>query len=244
MSIAAIIPARYGSTRFPGKPLAKLAGRPMIERVYARVSRARLPEEVWVATDDARILAAVEAFGGQALMTSAEAPTGTDRIAEALATIKTELVVNVQGDEPLIEPRIIDRVLEALRDDPESDVVTMAHPITSHRQYLSPDVVKVVRDGRGRALYFSRSPLPYGLEPGGDLGLRHLGIYAYRRAAVQAFAAAGPGACESAERLEQLRFLELGMRIRVLDGPAHGPAVDRPEDVAEVERLLAELGEA
>ena len=238
MTIAAIIPARFGSSRFPGKPLALIAGRPLIERVYARASLARLVDEVWVATDDERIAAVVRGVGGRTVMTSSAAASGTDRIAEALATVKADIVINVQGDEPLIDPRAIDLAAQALLDDPALEAATLSYPIASRAEFLRPDVVKVVVDAGGHALYFSRAPIPHGTPEGGPWGSKHLGLYAYRRELVAAFAGWARTPLESSESLEQLRLLEHGVRLRVLAAPSDSHAVDRPEDVAAVEAIL------
>jgi 3-deoxy-manno-octulosonate cytidylyltransferase (CMP-KDO synthetase) len=237
MRIAAIIPARFGSTRFPGKPLAQIAGRPMVERVYLRVAKALLPDEVWIATDDERIFNVVKAFGGKAVLTHKPAVSGTDRIAEALDSIPAEIVINVQGDEPMIDPSSIDLVAQALVDDDALQVATLAYPIHSRSQFEDPNVVKVVRDQHQNALYFSRAPIP----PGGlndSQGLKHLGIYAYRRELIQSFTTWDPTACESSERLEQLRLLEHGIAIRVLDARVDSHSVDSPGDVATIEGLI------
>jgi 3-deoxy-manno-octulosonate cytidylyltransferase (CMP-KDO synthetase) len=251
LAIVAIIPARFGSTRLPGKPLSDIHGKTMIERVWERARAASLPERVLVATDDERIVAAVRRFGGEVVLTSSAHATGTDRLAEAVRTTDADIVVNVQGDEPLLDPAGIDAVAAPLIEEPELPMATLSLPLTELEEMLSPSVVKVVTDARGDALYFSRSPIPHVRTPGGDLedaaraalarGLarKHVGLYAYRRAALLRFAALPPAALELAEGLEQLRALHHGMRIRVVavDGPG-GVAVDTLEDLERVRALL------
>jgi 3-deoxy-manno-octulosonate cytidylyltransferase (CMP-KDO synthetase) len=249
LAIVAIIPARYASTRLPGKPLCDLLGKPMVQHVYERVRQSGV-ERVVVATDDPRILNAVRGFGGEALLTSAAHVSGTDRLAEALASVQAEVVVNVQGDEPLIDPQHIDAAVAPLLREPGVEMTTLATPLRDVEEMLSPDVVKVVCDERGDALYFSRSPIPHvrgaadssasaAIERG--LGRRHIGLYAYRRATLLRLAALPPAALERAESLEQLRALANGVRIRVVDVPGPlGPAVDTPEDLARVRALMAQ----
>ena len=252
LAIVAIIPARFGSTRLPGKPLADIHGKTMIERVYERARAASLPDRVLVATDDERIAAAVRRFGGEVVLTSSAHATGTDRLAEAVRATDADIVVNVQGDEPMLDPAGIDAAAAPLVEQPELPMATLSLPLTAFEEMLSPSVVKVVTDARGDALYFSRSPIPHVRTPGGDLpeaaraavakGLarKHVGLYAYRRAALLRFAALPPSALEQAEGLEQLRALHHGMRIRVIavDGPG-GVAVDTAADLERVRALLA-----
>ncbi|HTE19417.1 MAG TPA: 3-deoxy-manno-octulosonate cytidylyltransferase [Armatimonadota bacterium] len=233
----AIIPARYASTRFPGKPLVHIAGRPMIEHVYRRASQAKLVDEVWVATDDARIFATVEAFGGRVLMTRDDHPSGTDRIAEAAEHLQCDVVVNVQGDEPLLEPDEIDAVVAPFAANPELVMTTAATPITDPADAAAPSVVKVVVDRDGYALYFSRLPLPY-YRSGSGAHLKHLGLYAYRKTFLQRYAALVPTPLEQAEALEQLRVLENGYRILVVPTPHDAVSVDVPEDLERVRRLV------
>ena len=252
LAIVAIIPARFGSTRLPGKPLADIHGKTMIERVYERARAASLPDRVLVATDDERIAAAVRRFGGEVVLTSSAHATGTDRLAEAVRATDADIVVNVQGDEPMLDPAGIDAAAAPLVEQPELPMATLSLPLTAFEEMLSPSVVKVVTDARGDALYFSRSPIPHARTPGGDLaeaaraavakGLarKHVGLYAYRRAALLRFAALPPSPLEQAEGLEQLRALHHGMRIRVIavDGPG-GMAVDTAADLERVRALLA-----
>jgi 3-deoxy-manno-octulosonate cytidylyltransferase (CMP-KDO synthetase) len=257
LAIVAIIPARYAATRLPGKPLCDIHGKTMIERVHERARAARRVDRVVVATDDERIAAVVRGFGGEALMTSAAHPTGTDRLAEALASIDAEVVVNVQGDEPMLDPAAIDAAVEALVHDPALDMATVSLPLRRVEEMLAPSVVKVVTGVSCDALYFSRSPIPHvRLAGGGDarsvaeaavargLARKHVGLYAYRRAALLRLASLPPSPLEEAEGLEQLRALSIGMRIRVvpIEGEG-GVAVDTPEDLERVRALLvAEKG--
>ncbi len=254
MNIVAIIPARHASTRLPGKPLCDILGKPMIQHVYERAREARSLGRVLVATDDERILAAVQAFGGEAVMTPAHCASGTDRIAVAAAGIAADVVVNVQGDEPLLDPRAIDAAVAPVRDDDACRLATLSVPLTDPREMLSPDVVKVVCDARGDALYFSRSPLPFVRLGAGTSAAdsaraavergaarKHVGLYVYRRDALLRLAALPPSPLEQAEGLEQLRALQAGMRIRVVPvDDAGGIAVDTEDDLRRVrERLRA-----
>lgn len=251
--VVAIIPARFGATRLPGKPLADIQGRPLIQHVYERARRARGLVRVLVATDDSRIAEAVRRFGGEAVLTSPDHASGTDRLAEAAAGTDADVLVNVQGDEPLLDPLAIEAALEPLLREPELPVSTLCVPLRSAEEMLEPSVVKVVCDARGDALYFSRSPIPFVRQGAGHdlraaaaeavargLARRHLGLYAYRRQALMAFAALPPSPLELAEGLEQLRALQNGMRIRVVAfaGEA-GVAVDTPQDLERVRALLA-----
>jgi 3-deoxy-manno-octulosonate cytidylyltransferase (CMP-KDO synthetase) len=243
MTVLAVIPARYASTRFPGKPLVSLAGKPMIERVWERVRRARSVSEVVVATDDERIRTAVNGFGGDAVMTRAEHRSGTERAAEvAAAHGDADIIMNVQGDEPLIEPAAIDAAVEAMRGDPDVSVATLAVPISNAADIMDPNVVKTVLDFDGNALYFSRAPIPWVRDRGSSVHathLKHLGLYVFRREALLEFATFPQGDLERIEQLEQLRWLENGYRIRVAETEYDSIGVDTPDDVARVEQLLA-----
>lgn len=237
MSVIGAIPARYASTRLPGKPLREIAGRPMIEHVVRRARRAERLERVVVLTDDERIRAAVEGFGGEVLMTPSECASGTDRIAWAARTWDAAAIVNIQGDEPLIDPRSIDKVAAALLEHPEDGIVTLA--ARADIAILDqPETVKVVVDHLGYALYFSRAAIPYPRRPGSAPVRQHIGMYGYQRAALLEFAALEPSSLEFNESLEQLRALENGMRIRVLEVDHAEPGVDTPEDLARVEAIL------
>lgn len=242
MKILAVIPARYASTRLPGKPLVPLAGKPMIARVWERVRRAASVSGVVVATDDERIRSAVEAFGGQAVLTRSEHRSGTERVAEvAAAHPDVEIFVNVQGDEPLIEPAAIDQAVEALRTDGQVSVATLAVPISNPADIMDPNVVKAVLDFDGNALYFSRAPIPWVRDRGGPVHarhLKHLGLYVFRREALLDFATFPEGDLERVEQLEQLRWLENGYRIRVVETEYDSVGVDVPEDVLRVEQML------
>jgi 3-deoxy-manno-octulosonate cytidylyltransferase (CMP-KDO synthetase) len=253
-----VIPARYASSRFPGKPLAMIAGRPMIQHVYERACQARLVDMVVVATDDQRIMEVVQAFGGRATMTSTAHATGTDRVAEVVMQLDCDLAVNVQGDEPCIASSVIDAMVQPLRDDPTIPMATLAHPLREMADFLSPHVVKVVVDRHSNALYFSRAPIPYDRHAwpqvpqllaaqGAALRLppgcyRHFGLYAYRRDVLLHLAQLPQTVLEQVEQLEQLRALEHGYRLRVVPTTHESVGVDIPEDIARVERLLATPG--
>ncbi|HXH28454.1 MAG TPA: 3-deoxy-manno-octulosonate cytidylyltransferase [Candidatus Polarisedimenticolia bacterium] len=249
MPAVGVIPARYRSSRFPGKPLALIGGKTLVQWVFERAREARRLSRLLVATDDERIRCAVVGFGGEAMMTSDRHSTGTDRLAEVARRVPADLYVNIQGDEPLLEARDIDRLVECLENDPEIDMGTLREPITDARVAADSDVVKVVCDVRGRALYFSRSPIPAadtgaasaagGTTDTGASWYRHVGLYAYRREFLLEFASWPPGRLETLERLEQLRALERGRSIRVLEALGRYHGVDTPRDVVEVERALA-----
>jgi len=239
--ILGVLPSRWGSTRFPGKPLHLIAGKPLIQHVWERCQQCSKLNEIIVATDDERIFSVVEAFGGKAVMTSEAHPTGTDRIAEAVAAIPAAThVINIQGDEPLIDPALIDELAEAMMGDPSLDMATAANPMSADDAAVQdPNVVKVVTALDGRALYFSRSPLPYFRNPVEGLAvLRHKGIYAYSRSFLERFVTWSPSPLERAESLEQLRALENGASIRVLVTDDASPGVDTPEQARLIEQLL------
>ena len=245
MEIVAVIPARYASTRLPGKPLKADTGRPLIQHVVEAAKRARRLTRVIVATDDQRIADAVRQFGGEAAMTRADHPSGTDRVAEVAATLPdARIIVNLQGDEPEVSGEALDTLVELLERDPDCPMATLATPIRDEATYRDPGCVKVVLAGSGRALYFSRSPIPMyrdGLPPDGPLGLLHLGLYAYRRDFLLSIAGLPPSPLETTEKLEQLRVLESGTPIAVgiVDEPSIG--IDTPEDYARfVARWRAE----
>jgi 3-deoxy-manno-octulosonate cytidylyltransferase (CMP-KDO synthetase) len=244
----AVIPARYASTRLPGKPLRSIAGKPMIQHVYER-ARSSGAAEVWVATDEGRIEAACRAFGAPVALTSESHVSGTDRIAE-LATRSgwgpEDIVVNVQGDEPLLPAALIDQVADLLAGRPDAGIATLATQILSSDEFLDPNVVKVVIDAGGAALYFSRAPIPWsrdggpGNRPGFEDALRHLGLYAYRVKVLQHLSKLPPSALEKVEKLEQLRALEQGVKIVVAVAAEVPPqGVDTEEDLARVERLMS-----
>jgi 3-deoxy-manno-octulosonate cytidylyltransferase (CMP-KDO synthetase) len=242
-SVVAIIPARYQSTRLPAKTLADIAGRPMIEHVFRRASEARLVDGVIVATDDARIARVVEGFGGTAWMTRADHMSGTDRLAEVAAALACRVIVNVQGDEPLIDPRVIDAVVEPLIADPVLEMATACRPLRHTDEFDNPNVVKVVRNEAGGALYFSRAPVPWPRatpETPPGMARVHVGLYAYRRDVLLRLAALPPVALERTESLEQLRAIAHGIGIHVVETDHDSMGVDTAEDLARVrQRMLA-----
>jgi 3-deoxy-manno-octulosonate cytidylyltransferase (CMP-KDO synthetase) len=232
-----IIPARYGSTRFPGKPLADLWGKPIIQHVWERAGRSRFADRVIVATDDERIASVARGFGAEVAMTRADHPSGTDRVAEVARALDSDIIANVQGDEPLIDPAVIDAAIAPLTEDSSIPMGTVCCPIEETAELANPNVVKVVLDRRGFALYFSRLPIPFVRDRRADTTrYRHLGLYVYRRDFLLSLAGLAPMPLEQAERLEQLRVLEHGHRIRVVIVDRASPGVDTPEDL---ERLKA-----
>lgn len=239
VSVVAIIPARYQSSRLPGKALADIGGRPMIEHVYRRATAARSVGVVIVATDDQRICDAVEAFGGRAQLTSPSHESGTDRLAEVAAGLTCDVVVNVQGDEPLIDPSMIDDAIAPFRGDPALQMTTLRRRIDDERDRQNPNVTKVVVDRDGYALYFSRAPIPYvraGCPPAP--AWRHIGLYVYRRECLMRLTGLQPTAMERSEALEQLRALEHGIRIKAIETRHDSVGVDTPEDLERVRRLV------
>ncbi len=246
MGVTVVIPARYASTRFPGKPLADLCGKPMIQWVYERSALCESVDLVIVATDDDRIARVVESFGGDVVMTRADHPTGTDRLAEVAAGLDDELIVNVQGDEPLIDPVMIEAAVAPLLSDDSIPMGTLKTPLTSLEEYLNPNVVKVVTDLQGFALYFSRTPIPYPRDFSSELEQRwqelatakHVGLYVYRRDFLLQYPHLQSTPLETQECLEQLRALEHGYRIRVAETTLVGQGVDTPEDLERVKVLL------
>ena len=240
----AIIPARYESSRFPGKALAELGGRLLIEHVYRRASEVTAIDRVIVATDDPRIVAAVEAFGGIARLTSRHHASGTDRLAELAVDLSCDLIVNVQGDEPLIAPRAIADALAPFASDPSLVLATLRHRITDPADLIDPNVVKVVVDRQGFALYFSRSPIPFAFEEADRPAVyKHIGLYVYRRETLLRLAALPPTALERSERLEQLRALEHGYRMLAVETVHDSIGVDTPADLERVRGVLAGLRE-
>jgi 3-deoxy-manno-octulosonate cytidylyltransferase (CMP-KDO synthetase) len=243
MQTAIVIPARYASTRLPGKPLLRQTGKYLVQHVYERACQARRAQQVIVATDDPRIVAAVQGFGGQVVRTRRDHPSGTDRVAEVVRRLDADLIVNLQGDEPLINPATLDLLPELLQRDPRADLATLAVPIRTAEVWQNPNCVKVVCDASGHALYFSRSPIPYvrdgrpafAAEP--PRFLLHLGLYAYRRAVLLRLAALRPEPLEQLEKLEQLRALAQGLRIRVGVVAQAAGGVDTPEDYARFVQL-------
>ncbi len=241
MKQISIIPARYGSTRFPGKPLTPILGKPLIQWVYEQALQVPDLDGVWVATDDRRIKEAVEAFGGRALMTREDHPSGSDRLAEAAGLLDLaaeDIVINIQGDQPVFPPELISQLAGVLSRDPEVVMVTPVKRLSDPAAAANPNVVKVVFDRAGRALYFSRSPLPFWRAGGPPYYYRHIGIYAYRVQFLKEFVHLPPGRWEAAEKLEQLRALEHGFPIHVVETEGDTREVDTPEDARQVEEFL------
>jgi len=241
--VLAVIPARFASTRFPGKIIAPLAGKPLVQHVYERTLRARHVNDALVATDDPKVVQALQPFGTKVLMTRADHISGTDRIAEVAAQVDADVLVNVQGDEPLIEPDTIDDAIAPLLDDPRLPMATARHRITQPDQINNPNVVKVVCDEQGRALYFSRSPIPYIRDeqdrtPSPDCYWQHIGLYVYRREFVMKYAKMPQTPLEKLEKLEQLRVLENGYPIAVVTTTYHCIGVDTQADLEHVRKLL------
>ena len=249
MRIIGVIPSRYGSSRFPGKPLHPIAGKPMVQWVVEAVRRAKRLDRVVVATDDERIASCVRSFGGEAVMTASSLPSGTDRVAAAVQPIEDDdVIINIQGDEPLIDPALIDQLASRMAGDMKWSMATAACPIRSQEDLAAKTVVKVVLDGEYAALYFSRLPIPCRRDGPADLssGLywRHLGIYAYRGAFLKRYVATPPCPLEKTESLEQLRALHMGAKILVLRTEDTGVGVDTPEDAKRLEPILAALPKA
>jgi 3-deoxy-manno-octulosonate cytidylyltransferase (CMP-KDO synthetase) len=235
--LAIVIPARYGSTRLPGKPLVDILGKPMVQHVYERAMQVPHVEAVVVATDDSRIMAAVCAFGGQCLMTSPDHPSGTDRLTEVMRQIDADIYINLQCDEPLVRPEDIAKLANGMCLDPSVQVGTLCHRISAEEAQV-PHTVKVVVTARGDALYFSRSPIPFDCTSGWACYFKHVGIYAYRREVLAAYADLPQPMIEQAEKLEQLRLLAAGFRIRVFEVAPVGPGVDTPGCLATVRALM------
>lgn len=246
MKIVGVIPARYGSTRFPGKPLVSLKGRPLIQWTIEGSKKSRLLSDVIVATDDERIKAAAEAVGCKVAMTDSDLPSGSDRIHAAIKNIDCDVVVNIQGDEPLVTGELVDRLAQVFIDDPTMDMATLAHPI-SDEELQSPNSVKVVLNHKDEALYFSRFAMPYSRMKPEELGtfdgcLKHIGMYAYSKKFLKQFCEAPQALIEKAESLEQLRALYLGAKIKVVRVKEASLGVDTPEDLVKLEKLLSSQG--
>jgi 3-deoxy-manno-octulosonate cytidylyltransferase (CMP-KDO synthetase) len=243
--VVIVIPARYGSTRLPGKPLVSLAGKSMIQRVYERARLAQRADRVIVATDDERIVKAVEGFGGEARMTRPDHRTGTERVAEVAAHTEGDVFVNVQGDEPLLDPVAVDTAVNALLEEPAARIATVATPLQSAADIMDPNVVKAVLDFDGNALYFSRAPIPWVRDSGSKIQVRHLkhlGLYVFQRDALLEYPTLPQGELERIEQLEQLRWMENGLKIRVAEVEHDAVSVDVPADVERVERLILGKG--
>jgi 3-deoxy-manno-octulosonate cytidylyltransferase (CMP-KDO synthetase) len=242
MNIIAFIPSRYESKRFPGKPLAPIAGKPMIQHVYQNALSCSEISEVYVATDDERIFKCVHDFGGKAIMTDKTHHSGTDRIAEATRKMKIErdcLIVNIQGDQPIFQTSSITRLITPMIDDQHIPMGTLKYRITNEKDVHNPNYVKVVTDREGFALYFSRSPLPFFRDDASEkVYYKHLGFYIYRNDFLQRFASLPVGRLESAEKLEQLRALENGFRIKVMETSFDSIEVDTPDDIKKVEEMM------
>jgi 3-deoxy-manno-octulosonate cytidylyltransferase (CMP-KDO synthetase) len=236
-SILGVIPARFASSRFPGKPLAVVAGKSMVRHVWERASRAACLSRLVIATDDQRILAEARSFGAEARMTRADHPSGTDRVAEVASTDPADLVVNIQGDEPLVDPAAIETAVRGMIEHPEAAMSTLKRRIRDGRDLADPNVVKVVTDVRGNAIYFSRFPIPYD-RGAGAVHYQHIGLYVYTREFLLRYPGLTVGPLERAERLEQLRALENGCCIQVVETEYESVGVDTPEDLERVSSLL------
>src|ERR1700722_785186 len=250
-SVVVVIPARYGSTRLPGKPLVSLRGKSMIQRVYERARLAKMVQRVIVATDDERIVQAVESFGGEVRMTWPDHRTGTERVAEVAAHMPGDVFVNVQGDEPLLDPVAVDTAVAALLEEPAASIATVATLIKTPADIMDPNVVKTVLDFEDNALYFSRAPIPWVRDAAAKIRVRHLkhlGLYVFQRDVLLEYPTLPQGELERIEQLEQLRWMENGWKIRVAEVEHDAVSVDVPADIARVEALLdtepAEISEA
>ena len=240
-----VIPARYAAARFPGTPLAEIAGKPMIQHVFERAKGSQHATRILVATEDERIKVAVEKAGGEAILTRADHRTGTDRVAEVAAHVRADIYINVQGDEPLIDPSTIDGVAAAMLEDESVQLCTPCSAITQKNDIMDPNVVKVVLDFDGNGLYFSRAPIPWVRDTGATVAARHwkhIGIYGFRRDTLLEFPTLPPGELERIEQLEQLRWLENGFHMRVVETEYDPVSVDVPADVERVEKILRERG--
>ena len=240
MKTAAIIPARMGSTRFPGKVLATLGGKPIVQWVWER-TKASKADEVIVASDSEEVIRAVEAFGGKAQMTSPNHPSGSDRIWEVASKLDCDIIINVQGDEPFMEPEVINQLIDVMQETPAPDMATVVVPSTREQIANNPNSPKVVVSADNTALYFSRSPIPFLREGGTDMPLyKHWGIYAYSREALRRFVSLSESPLEKCEKLEQLRALENGMKIKVIKTNFQSIGIDTPEDLVQAEKHLQE----
>jgi len=236
--VAIVIPARYGSTRLPGKPLADIAGKPMVQHVYERAQQVTNAHIVVVATDDERVAKAVHAFGGKCVMTSPDHPSGTDRLAEVMGEVEADIYINLQGDEPLVRPTDIEALAAGMLADTSVNVGTLCHPIDNH-EASNPNTVKVVLAANGNALYFSRSPIPYARDDEAAKYLKHVGVYAYRRSVLAEYADLPQPMMEHAEKLEQLRLMAAGYCIRAYVVEPTGPGVDTPECLEQVRAIMS-----
>jgi 3-deoxy-manno-octulosonate cytidylyltransferase (CMP-KDO synthetase) len=246
MKAIGVIPARYGSTRLPGKSLVPICGKPLVQWVYERARLAKKLDSIVIATDDKRIAEAVSSFGGKSVMTRVDHPSGTDRIAEAISGLSANVIINIQGDEPLIDPALIDQLVDEMIRDASWDMITAVCPITDKADLTNPAVVKAVTAADGRALYFSRSLIPFPRDPDDPPARlnhwRHIGIYGYRRAFLEKLVKTPPCVLELTEKLEQLRALDIGGKIKVVITPKAGLGVDTPADVEKAEMALRAAG--
>ncbi len=245
MKAICVIPARYGSTRFPGKPLAKILEKPMIQWVYERAQKAKSFQTVLVATDDQRIAQVVEQFGGKVCLTPSDLPSGTDRVALAVQDLEVDVVVNLQGDEPLIDPLLLDELVNVFKQRPDVEMATPVKKIETRADLTNPNLVRVVRDRQNFALYFSRSVVPYLRDAGDPKGwleqfnfYKHVGIYAYRKDFLLKLTALPPGNLEQAEKLEQLRVLENGFKIFTIETHYNSISIDTPEELEMLNQQL------
>lgn len=240
MKVIGVIPARFASTRLKGKVLAPINGKPMIQHVYERARQSRLLDEVIIACDDLRVKKVAEEFGASAVMTDPDHVCGTDRIVEAVADLDVQIVVNVQGAEPLIDPPVIDSLIKALIEDPEVPMATVIKQVNDPKELDNPNIVKVIIDHQRNAIYFSRSKIPFNRDSGEHVYFKHLGIYAYTKKFLLQFSAMPKAKLEMAESLEQLRAIENGFKIKTVLTEIETVGVDTPEDLIKVERLIKE----
>lgn len=238
MKVIGVIPARYGSTRFKGKVLAEIAGKPMVQHVWERVKQCSLIDELIIACDDERVYKAAVGFGAKAMMTSRSHETGTDRIVEIVKDLNVHFVVNIQGDEPLISPKVIDTLVHCLKMDDQAQMATVIKQIEDRMDFKNPNVVKVVVDCKNFALYFSRSAIPFDRDAIGVKGYKHIGLYAYRKECLLGLAQMPQTTLELTEKLEQLRALENGIKIKTVLTDSDTVGVDTPEDLIKVEQML------
>lgn len=242
MKIVGIIPARWASTRFEGKVLAMINGKPMIQHVWERSGKSEMLNDLVIACDDDRIVIAAEQFGAKTILTSKDHASGTDRLAEAIQSIDGDIIVNIQGDEPLIEPAVIDALVMALVNDPSCSMGTVIKRLTAKKELKDPNVVKVVVDGEMNALYFSRSVIPFDRDNDEEaIYYKHLGIYAYRRDFLLSYKSLPKSNLEKVEHLEQLRALEFGYKIKTVITDVETIGVDTPEDLARVEKVISSM---
>lgn len=238
MQVVIVIPARYASTRLPGKPLLDIAGKPMIQHVVERAQQVQGAHDVVVATDDTRIVQVVEGFGARALITSPDHPSGTDRLVEVMSQVPADLYINLQGDEPLIRPGDVEKLIHGMMDHPSAEVGTLCHPITAE-EADNPNTVKLVVDAQGFALYFSRSLIPHPRAAQAASHLKHVGIYAYQKSVLERYSQLAQPMIEQAEQLEQLRLLWAGIKIKAFEVEPTGTGVDTPECLERVRKIMS-----